>query len=157
MNFKNATYWSNERHWKWAVEPNRREKASFLKENILPIEESGQLKFIGDEGNWIPGIDVLFANGHTDAQMIPKIQYKDKTLVFMADLLPSVGHFPIPFVMGYDTRPLLTLDEKGRFLTEAAQEDYILMFQHDSVYECCTAIQTDKGVRAGELFKLNEM
>ncbi|MFT6209865.1 MAG: glyoxylase-like metal-dependent hydrolase (beta-lactamase superfamily II) [Bacteroidia bacterium] len=157
MNFKNATYWSNEKHWKWAVEPNRREKASFLKENILPIQESGQLKFIGDEGNWIPGIDILFANGHTDAQMIPKIQYKDKTLVFMADLLPSVGHFPIPFVMGYDTRPLLTLDEKEKFLNEAAAEDYVLMFQHDSVNECCTVTNTDKGVRADQILKLSDL
>ncbi len=157
MNFKNATYWSNQRHWQWATEPNRREQASFLKENILPIQESGQLKFIADEGNWIPGIDVLFANGHTDAQMIPKIKYKDRTLVFMADLLPSVGHFPLPFVMGYDTRPLLSLDEKGRFLDEASAKDYILMFQHDSVNECCSVQKTDKGVRSDQLFKLSDL
>ena len=157
MNFKNATYWSNQRHWQWATEPNRREQNSFLKENILPIQESGQLKFIADEGNWIPGIDVLFANGHTDAQMIPKIKYKDKTLVFMADLLPSVGHFPMPFIMGYDTRPLLSLDEKGKFLDEAAAKDYILMFQHDSVNECCSVKMTDKGVRSDQFFRLGEI
>ncbi len=157
MNFKNATYWSNQRHWQWATEPNRREQASFLKENILPIQESGQLKFIADEGNWIPGIDVLFANGHTDAQMIPKIKYKEKTLVFMADLLPSEGHFPLPFVMGYDTRPLLTLDEKEKFLNEAAANDYILMFQHDSVNECCSVKMTDKGVRSDQFFRLGEI
>jgi glyoxylase-like metal-dependent hydrolase (beta-lactamase superfamily II) len=139
------------------VEPNRREKASFLKENILPIQESGQLKFIEGEGNWIPGIDILLANGHTDAQMIPKIQYMDRTIVFTADLLPSVGHFPLPFVMGYDTRPLLTLDEKEKFLNEAAAEDYVLMFQHDSVNECCTVTNTDKGVRADQILKLSDL
>lgn len=157
MNFKNATYWSNERHWNWATEPNRREQASFLKENILPIQESGQLKFIAEEDEWVPGIDILLANGHTDAQMIPKIQYKDRTLVFMADLLPSVGHFPLPFVMGYDTRPLLTLDEKGKFLNEAAANDYILMFQHDSVNECCSVQMTEKGVRANQILKLSDI
>jgi len=157
MNFPNAMYWSNERHWNLAVKPNRREKASFLKENILPIQESGQLKFIEKEGEWIPGIDILFANGHTDAQMIPKIQYKEKTVVFMADLLPSVGHFPMPFIMGYDTRPLITMDEKDKFLNEAAANNYILMFQHDPVNECSTVISTDKGVRSGELLKLGEL
>lgn len=156
MNFPNATYWSNARHWKWATEPNRREQASFLKENILPIEESGQLKFIDGEGEWLPNIDVFYADGHTDAQMIPKIQYKDRTMVFMADLLPSVGHFPIPYVMGYDTRPLLTLSEKEKFLNEAVAKDYLLMFEHDSVNECCTVQQTEKGVRAGDIFRLSE-
>jgi glyoxylase-like metal-dependent hydrolase (beta-lactamase superfamily II) len=157
MNFENATYWSNERHWKWATEPNRREKASFLTENIVPINESGQLKFIANEGNWLPNIDVMFANGHTDAQMIPKIRYKGRTIAFMADLLPSVGHFPIPFVMGYDTRPLLTLDEKERFLNEAAANDYILMFEHDSENECCTVQMTDKGVRANEILRISDL
>lgn len=157
MNFKNATYWSNERHWKWAVEPNRREKASFLKENIIPIEESGQLKFVNESEKWHPNIDLFFANGHTDAQMIPIIDYKDKKLAFMADLLPSVGHFPIPYVMGYDTRPLLTLDEKERFLKTAADKDYVLMFEHDSINECCTVQHTDKGVRADQTFKLSEL
>ncbi|MFC2176482.1 MBL fold metallo-hydrolase, partial [Bacteroidota bacterium] len=157
MNFPKATYWSNKRHWKWATEPNKREQASFLKENILPIEQSGQLKFIENEGAWIPGIDVLFADGHTDAQMIPKVKYKGKTVVFMADLLPSVGHFPLPFVMGYDTRPLITLDEKEQFLNEAVANDYILMFQHDAVNECTTVINTDKGVRSGEILKLSDL
>lgn len=157
MNFKNATYWSNARHWKWATEPNRRERASFLKENILPIQESGQLQFIENEGEWIPGIDILFADGHTDAQMIPKIQYKGNTLVFMADLLPSVGHFPIPFVMGYDTRPLITLDEKEKFLIEAADNNYILMFEHDSVNECSSVTHTDKGVRSDKTLRLEDL
>ena len=146
MNFQNATYWSNERHWQWATVPNRREQASFLKENILPIRESGQLKFIENTGKWLPNIDIFFANGHTDAQMIPLIRYKEKTIAFMADLLPSVGHFPLPYVMGYDTRPLLTMEEKERFLNTAAANDYVLFFEHDPINECCTVITTDKGV-----------
>ncbi len=157
MNFPNATYWSNERHWKLAANPNQREKASFLKENILPIEESGHLKFIKGEGEWIPGIDILLTEGHTEAQMIPKIQYRNKTVVYMADFLPSVGHFPIPYVMGYDTRPLLTLDEKAKFLAEAAANDYILMFEHDATNECSTVINTDRGVRSGQTLKLSEL
>jgi glyoxylase-like metal-dependent hydrolase (beta-lactamase superfamily II) len=157
MNFKNATYWSNSRHWKWATEPNRREKASFLKENIIPIEESGHLKHIIEGEQWHPEIDIFYANGHTDAQMIPLIKYKGRTIAFMADLLPSVGHFPIPYVMGYDTRPLLTLDEKQKFLNQAADNNYILMFEHDATNECCTVKHTDKGVRADEIFKLSEI
>jgi glyoxylase-like metal-dependent hydrolase (beta-lactamase superfamily II) len=157
MNFRNATYWSNARHWQWATEPNRREKASFLKENILPIRESGQLKFMQEDGAWLPNIDIFFANGHTDAQMIPLIRYKEKTIAFMADLLPSVGHFPLPYVMGYDTRPLLTMEEKERFLNTAAANDYILFFEHDAVNECCTVVATDKGVRAGDTFRLSEL
>lgn len=148
--FKNATYWSNSDHWKWATEPNAREKASFLKENILPMHELGQLKFVDKEK--FDAFDLLYVNGHTDAMMIPHIQYKGKTLVFMADLLPSVGHIPLPYVMGYDTRPLLTLDEKGKFLNEAADKEYILFFEHDSVNECCTVQHTEKGVRFKEAF-----
>jgi glyoxylase-like metal-dependent hydrolase (beta-lactamase superfamily II) len=157
MNFQNATYWSNERHWQWATVPNRREQASFLKENILPIRESGQLKFIENTGKWLPNIDIFFANGHTDAQMIPLIRYKEKTIAFMADLLPSVGHFPLPYVMGYDTRPLLTMEEKERFLNTAAANDYVLFFEHDPINECCTVITTDKGVRARDTFRLSEL
>lgn len=157
MNFRNATYWSNERHWKWATEPNRRERASFLKENILPIQESGQLKFINEGEKWHPNIDIFFAHGHTDAQMIPIIDYNGRKVAFMADLLPSVGHFPIPFVMGYDTRPLLTLDEKEKFLNQAADNDYILMFEHDSVNECSTVAHTDKGVRSDQTLRLDEL
>lgn len=157
MAFKNATYWSNERHWKWATEPNRREQASFLKDNIIPIQESGQLKFIEKEGNWKEGIDVMMVHGHTDAQMLPMIKYKGHTLVFMADLLPSIGHFPVPFVMGYDTRPLITLEEKAKFLNEAARNEYILMFEHDSINECCTVQDTHKGVRHHEVVRLDEI
>lgn len=143
--FKNATYWSNSKHWEWATKPNPREKASFLKENIIPMQESGHLKFVDKEG--FDHFDVLEVNGHTDAQMIPHIKYKGKTLVFMADLLPSTGHIPLPYVMGYDTRPLITLEEKKIFLDKAADENYILFLEHDSVNECCTVKHTEKGVR----------
>ena len=160
-NFKNATYWSTENHWEWAVNPNGREKASFLKENILPIQESGQLKFIKNEGqltkNVFNNIDVLFVDGHTENMMIPHIKYQGKTLVFMADLLPSVGHLPLPYVMGYDTRPLTTLKEKGAFLSFAQKNDYVLFLEHDSVNECCTLKNTEKGVRLDRSFDFNEL
>lgn len=159
--FKNATYWSTENHWKWATEPNAREKASFLSENILPIQESGQLKFIERTGDFTTNVfenmDVLFVDGHTESMMIPHIRYKGKTLVFMADLLPSVGHIPLPYVMGYDTRPLLTLDEKGKFLNTAAANEFILFMEHDSVNECCTLQNTEKGVRLKDTFKFSEL
>lgn len=149
--FKNATYWSTENHWKWATEPNAREKASFISENILPIQESGQLQFVPRNGNFTEGVfnnfDVLFVDGHTESMMIPHLHYKGKKLIFMADLLPSTGHIPLPYVMGYDTRPLITLGEKHNFLDRAALEDYILFLEHDSVNECCTVEQTEKGVR----------
>jgi glyoxylase-like metal-dependent hydrolase (beta-lactamase superfamily II) len=149
--FKNATYWSTENHWKWATEPNAREKASFLTENILPLQESGQLKFVERSGDYTKNVfnnfDVLFVDGHTESMMIPHIHYQDKTLVFMADLLPSTGHIPLPYVMGYDTRPLLTLNEKGKFLEEAVTKEFVLFLEHDSVNECCTLQQTEKGVR----------
>lgn len=158
--FKNATYWSTENHWKWATEPNPREKASFLQENILPIQESGQLQFIDRNGdfavNAFPNIDVLFVDGHTESMMIPHIRYKDQTLVFMADLLPSTGHIPLPYVMGYDTRPLLTLTEKELFLNQAADQNYILFLEHDAHTECCTVKHTEKGVRLNETFSLAE-
>ncbi len=158
MTFPNATYWSNDEHWQWAVKPNDREKASFLKENILPIQECGQLKFLDSkEKKFLPGFDFFTADGHTDKQMLPKIQYKDKIIVFVADLLPSVGHIPLPYVMGYDTRPLLTLNEKKLFLEEAAANKYILFLEHDPQFECCTVRMTDKGVRLDQTFKLNEI
>ena len=152
--FKNAIYWSNAPHWQWATIPNAREKASFLAENILPIQESGQLKFVERTGSFsaeaFPNIDLLFVDGHTDSMMIPHIKYKGKTIVFMADLLPSVGHIPLPYVMGYDTRPLITLEEKGSFLDSAATENFVLFLEHDSVNECCTLQHTEKGVRLAE-------
>ncbi|WP_179337469.1 MBL fold metallo-hydrolase [Winogradskyella ludwigii] len=155
--FKNAHFWSNQDHWNWATQPNRREVASFLKENILPMEESGQLKFTSVPNNSIItdselGFDIFFANGHTDKQMIPMIKYKGKTICFMADLLPTVGHLPLPFVMGYDTRPLLTLDEKEVFLNMAADENFYLFLEHDAHNEIITVKHTEKGVRLNETF-----
>jgi glyoxylase-like metal-dependent hydrolase (beta-lactamase superfamily II) len=159
--FKNAIYWSTENHWKWATEPNPREKASFLSENILPIQESGQLKFIERTGNYTQNVfsnfDVLFVDGHTESMMIPHIHYKDKTVVFMADLLPSTGHIPLPYVMGYDTRPLITMAEKEIFLNEAANKEFVLFLEHDSVNECCTLQNTEKGVRLKDSFAFSEL
>src|SRR5690606_4533827 len=160
--FKNATYWSNEAHWKWATFPNVREKASFLKVNILPIEQSGQLKFIESGNsdylqNTPLGFDVLFVNGHTDKQMIPHITYNGKTLVFTADLLPTVGHIPLPYVMGYDTRPLLTLEEKDKFLIDAVEKGYYLLLEHDAHHEICNLQLTEKGVRLNKTFTFNEL
>ncbi|WP_282122539.1 MBL fold metallo-hydrolase [Algibacter mikhailovii] len=160
--FKNAHYWSNKDHWLWATKPNRREKASFLSENILPIEESGQLKFtaIPDTNilkNSALDFDIFFANGHTDKQMIPMIQYQDKTIAFMADLLPTVGHLPLPFVMGYDTRPLLTLDEKEFFLNMAAENNTYLFLQHDAHHEIITVQKTEKGVRLKNTYKTEDI
>ncbi|WKZ67679.1 MAG: MBL fold metallo-hydrolase [Flavobacteriales bacterium] len=165
--FRNARYWSNEHHWAWATKPNPREKASFLKENILPIEESGQLRFVelgrrSEEENYylrdaFPGFDVFVVNGHTDAMMVPHIRYKGRTVAFMADLLPSVHHIPVPWVMAYDTRPLLTLQEKADFLDSAAEEDIVLFFEHDAHHECCTVERTEKGVRLKEAFPLSAL
>ncbi len=157
--FKNATYWSNQQHWDWAANPNDREKASFLKENILPIQESGQLKFIDskDGVHFMDGFDVRFVYGHTDAMMLPLISYKGKKILYMADLLPSVGHLPLPYVMAYDMFPLKTLNEKKIFLTEALEKEYILYFEHDPVNECCTLQQTERGIRVKDTFKLNEL
>lgn len=159
--FENAHYWTNERHWEWATLPNAREKASFLSENILPIQESGQLKFIERHGDFNTsselGFGITFVDGHTDSMMVPHIIYKEKTICFMADLLPSTGHIPLPYVMGYDTRPLITLEEKGKFLSKAADNNWILMLEHDSINECCTVQHTDKGIRLHETFSLAEI
>lgn len=160
--FKNAKFWSNENHWKWATEPNRRERASFLKENILPMEESGQLNFTSIPNTNILkeselGFGIFFANGHTDKQMIPMINYKGKTICFMADLLPTVGHLPLPYVMGYDTRPLLTLNEKEQFLDMAAKNNFYLFLEHDAHNEIITVKHTEKGVRLNETFGCKEL
>lgn len=155
--FKNAKFWSNANHWDWAVNPNPREKASFLKENILPMKESGQLNFIADQPLEDVGFDVFFVDGHTEKQMLPKLNYKGKTIVFMADLLPTVGHIPLPYVMGYDTRPLLTLKEKASFLNEAADNNYYLFLEHDAYNEICTVKHTEKGVRLNETFKFTDI
>ena len=156
--FKNAYFWSNKDHWQWATKPNNREKASFLNENIIPMEESGQLKFIEiPKGHTLEnsdlGFDVFFADGHTDKQMIPMIRYKDKTICFMADLLPTAGHIPLPYVMGYDTRPLLTLSEKEKFMNLAADNGYYLFLEHDAHNEIVTVQHTEKGVRLKDTFK----
>jgi glyoxylase-like metal-dependent hydrolase (beta-lactamase superfamily II) len=157
--FKNATYWSNESHWQWAIEPNDREKASFLKENILPIKESGQLRFIevSDGVSFNENIKVRFMFGHTEAMMLPQINYKGKTIIYIADLLPSIAHIPVAYVMAYDTRPLQTLKEKKNFLTEAQQNNYILFFEHDALNECCTLQLTEKGIRIKYIFKLSDI
>jgi len=175
--FKNAIYWSNAKHWQWATEPNVREKASFLPENILPIQESGQLKFVqGPEqsenkkegwssygllrtlGSYFSkDIFIRFANGHTEAMMLPVINYNGKTIVYMADLLPSIAHIPLPYVMAYDMFPLTTLQEKESFLKEALQNNYILYFEHDPKVECCTLQQTEKGIRVKDTFRLDEI
>ncbi len=161
--FSNATYWSNEAHWKWATQPNDREKASFLKENILPIQQSGQLKFVDVKKDTINNIDIIDAlkvrtvYGHTDAMMLPQIQYKEHTIVYMADLLPAAAHIPIPYIMAYDMFPLTTLHEKKSFLQEAAQHNHILFFEHDPVIECCTVQQTDKGIKVKDTMKLNQI
>jgi glyoxylase-like metal-dependent hydrolase (beta-lactamase superfamily II) len=160
--FKNATYWSNADHWSWATQPNPREKASFLNENILPIQESGHLNLVPvaigiDKPSPFPQFDIIFASGHTDKMMLPKIKYKNKTICFVADLIPSVAHIPLPYVMGYDTRPLITMEEKKQFLNEAAGNDYILFFEHDPVNECCTVKQTERGVKLDKIFVLEEM
>lgn len=160
--FKNASFWSNERHWNWATNPNRREKASFLTENIIPLEESGQLKFVEDpdsdfsEFNEL-NLGILFVDGHTEKQMIPHIKFQDKTLVFMADLVPTAGHIPVPFVMGYDTRPLLTLPEKEKFLLAAADHKYYLFLEHDAHNQIITVKRTEKGIRLDESFTFNEL
>jgi glyoxylase-like metal-dependent hydrolase (beta-lactamase superfamily II) len=165
--FKNAVYWSNEKHWHWATQPNEREKASFLKENILPIQESGQLQFVNfskevltDElfgTAFTENISIRFVSGHTESMMLPQIEYKDKTIVFLADLLPSAGHIPLPYVMAYDMFPLTTLNEKKSFLKEAVDNNYILFFEHDPKIECCDLKRTDRGIRMGSAFNLKEI
>ena len=155
--FKNATYHISRKQWEWATHPNNREKASFLKENILPIGDKTHMQLIDSDCELLPGISVRLFNGHTDGQLIPFIQYGEYTVVFMADLLPSAAHIPLPYVMSYDTRPLITLDEKERFLKEAAENNYVLFFEHDLYNECCTVIETEKGVRMKESFRIEEM
>jgi glyoxylase-like metal-dependent hydrolase (beta-lactamase superfamily II) len=168
--FPNAVYWSNPAHWAWATEPNEREKASFLKENILPIQESGQLRMLPVTGNdntdnvirlneidFAEGISIRIVNGHTNSMMLPQLAYKGKTIVFMADLLPSAAHLPIPYVMAYDMFPLTSLREKRVFLEEALDGNYILFFEHDPIHECCSIQKTEKGIRANEFFKLKDV
>ena len=159
--FPNATYWSNEAHWDWAVTPNPREKASFLKENILPIQESGHLKFVDLRAGVnieLPQFrEIIAADGHTEKMMVPVMEYKGRTLAFMADLLPSAGHIPLPYVMGYDMRPLITMAEKEAVLRRAADENWVLLLEHDPTHEACTVQHTDKGVRLAETLRLADL
>ena len=160
--FKNAVFWSNENHWQWATEPNAREKASFLKENIIPMQESGQLRFVQrPEEDFLVkselGFGILFVDGHTEKQMIPHIQYQDKTIIFCADLLATAGHIPVPYVMGYDTRPLLTMPEKTTFMNAAAENNYYLFLQHDAHNEIITVEKTERGVRLKDAFSADEI
>lgn len=158
LTFKKAHYWSNKEHWQWATQPNAREKASFIKENILPMQESGHLKFTDPlSASPFQQFEILYVSGHTDKMMIPKIKYKSHTICFVADLLPSVGHIPLPYIMAYDTRPLVTLVEKEQFLKEAADNGYILFLEHDPLYECCTVKHTEKGIRLDRTFKLSDL
>jgi glyoxylase-like metal-dependent hydrolase (beta-lactamase superfamily II) len=158
LTFPNAKYWSNGAHWQWATEPNSREKASFLKENIMPMQESGHLHFI-EKGEASPfsQFEILYVDGHTEKQMLPLIKYKDTTIAFMGDLIPSSAHIPIPYVMGYDVRPLSTMDEKTSFLNEAADNNYHLFFEHDPVVECATVERTEKGIRLKDVVKLADV
>ena len=155
--FPNATYWSHSKHWEWAVNPNSREKASFLKENILPIKENGQLKMLDDGEEIFTGFSNITVFGHTEAMMLPKITYKDKTIVYCADLLPSAGHLPISYVMAYDVRPLITLVEKEKFLNEAIDKNWLLYFEHDKKIEACSIIQTERGIRLKDELKVSEI
>ncbi len=155
--FPNATYWSHSKHWEWAVNPNSREKASFLKENILPIKENGQLKMLDDGEEIFTGFSNITVFGHTEAMMLPKITYKDKTIVYCADLLPSAGHLPISYVMAYDVRPLITLIEKEKFLNEAIAKNWLLYFEHDKNIEACSIIQTERGIRLKDELKVSDL
>jgi len=155
--FPNATYWSHERHWRHAMAPNPRERASFLRENILPIEENGQLKFLRPGEELIKNFSFIEVNGHTEAMMLPKIQVKDKTIVYMADLIPSRHHVPVNYVMGYDIRPLDTMKERLKVHEEALLNDYVYFFEHDPDTECGTVKMTERGMRLDETFSLKEI
>ncbi|XZF14199.1 MBL fold metallo-hydrolase [Chitinophagaceae bacterium MMS25-I14] len=157
--FPKALYWTNKKHWDSALDPNDREKASFLKENILPIEESGQLRFTeaADGDEWVQDIRIRFVNGHTDSMMLPQIKFNGTTILYCADLLPSTAHISLPWVMAYDMRPLDTLKEKKKLLLEAAANNWVLFFEHDFVNECCTLVQTDRGIKVKETFLLSDL
>lgn len=155
--FENAYYYCNQKHWEWATNPNPREKPSFLKENILPIKESGRLKFIDESTRLIEGLTFMEVNGHTEGMMLPILQYKDSVLAYMADLIPSAAHIPLAYVMGYDTRPLLTLKEKEKILSKSVENNWTLFFEHDPKIECVKLENTEKGIRAASYLHLNEL
>ncbi len=152
--FKNATYWINEKHWQEALAPNAREKASFLKENILPIMESGQLKLINEGELFHPEIDLLYTIGHTNNMMLPVVPYQNTKLIYLADAIPTTAHIPIPYVMGYDVRPLDAMNEKTNILKQAVQNNYLLFFEHDPFNEMCSVHETEKGIRMNEILTL---
>ena len=156
--FKNATFWSHEDHWQWATQPNPREKASFLPENILPIQESGQLQLLKGKDFMLKDtpldFDIILVNGHTEKQMLPVLRYQNQRIVFAADLIPTIGHLPIPYVMGYDTRPLISMDEKSRFLKMACDENFLLFLEHDPNNELISLKETEKGVRVDKIHTL---
>ena len=160
--FKNAIYWTNKKHWDWAINPNKREVASFLKENLLPIEETGSLNFIAtpcDQFSFVDelGFEVFYADGHTEKQMLPIISHKGQKIAFAGDLIPTAGHVPLPYVMGYDVRPLTTLKEKDLFLNYAADNNVLLFLEHDSVNEAVSLKRTEKGVRVNQTLKCDEI
>ncbi|MFZ9262985.1 MAG: MBL fold metallo-hydrolase [Chitinophagaceae bacterium] len=156
--FPNATYWVSKEHWEWAIHPNAREKASFLKENLLPLQENGVLKFIEEKNqrttNFSQHIDILFTNGHTRSMMLPIIRYKGHTIVYMADLIPTAAHIPLPYIMAYDMFPMTTLKEKETFLNEAVTNNYMLFFEHDANNEICNVYKTEKGFTKGDFYTL---
>jgi len=157
LTFPNATYWVSRRQWEWAMNPNKREKDSYLEENLLPMMDSGRLKFIEEEGELFPGFEVRIFNGHTEGQVIPIVSYKDKKLVYSADLVPSTVHIPAHYNMSFDVRPLISMKEKEKFMQEAYENGYILFFEHDLYHECCTLEQTKRGIRAGKTLLLEEL
>jgi glyoxylase-like metal-dependent hydrolase (beta-lactamase superfamily II) len=159
--FPNAIYWTSKEHWEWAIHPNAREKASFLKENLLPLQENGVLKFIDSDKNgkafFSDRIHLLFVHGHTKSMMLPIIQYKNQILAYMADLIPTAAHIPLPYIMGYDMFPMTTLEEKEKYLNEAVNNNHILFFEHDAIIECCRVIKTEKGFAKGEIVNLENI
>jgi len=155
--FQKAVYWSDKRHWQWASEPNARERVSFLQENFKPLEASGQVQFAGDGQSIAEGVQVKTVFGHTEAMYLVYIDYKETTLVYMADLIPSSGHLRLPYIMAYDVRPLVTLEEKTRFLQEAFERDYILFFEHDREVACCNLHKTDKGIMLDKALRLEDL
>ncbi len=156
LTFPNAIHWLSNPQWEWATHPNRREKASFLHENMIPVSESGQLKLFDGPFDLIPGFEVRIFNGHTVGQSIPFITTGNRTVVFMADIIPTASHMPLPYIMSYDTQPLISLTEKEKFLIEAVEKDYILYFEHDAYTECCTLEKTEKGIKVKETLSLEE-
>ena len=160
--FKNAIYWTNKNHWNWAINPNKREVASFLKENLFPIEETGSLNFLSTSSGQFSfadelGFEIFYADGHTEKQMLPILSYKGQKIAFAGDLIPTAGHVPLPYVMGYDVRPLTTLKEKDLFLNYAVENNVLLLLEHDSVNEVVSLKRTEKGVRINQILKCNEI